>query len=259
MDLPANSFKRAIKAGRQQIGLWSSLSSHLTVEIIAGSGYDWLLLDTEHSPNEIPMVHSQLQAATGGTAHPVVRPPWNDTVMIKRFLDIGTQTLLIPYVQTEEEARNAVAATRYPPKGVRGFASSSRATRFGRVKEYFKRYEEELCVLVQVETRQSLDNREAIASVDGVDGGFIGPGDLSAGLGHLNDQAHPEVVSAIGDAIKRIKACGKAPGILTPSEADARNWLECGALFVAVGADVVILARGAEALAAKFKTQTGNS
>ena len=133
MDLPANSFKRAIKAGRQQIGLWSSLSSHLTVEIIAGSGYDWLLLDTEHSPNEIPMVHSQLQAATGGTAHPVVRPPWNDTVMIKRFLDIGTQTLLIPYVQTEEEARNAVAATRYPPKGVRGFASSSRATRFGRV------------------------------------------------------------------------------------------------------------------------------
>ena len=156
MDLPTNSFKRAIKAGRQQIGLWSSLSSHVTVEIIAGSGYDWQLLDTEHSPNEIPMVHSQLQASTGGTAHPVVRPPWNDTVMIKRFLDIGTQTLLIPYVQTEEEAQNAVAATRYPPKGVRGFAGSSRAMRFGRVKEYFKRYEEELCVLVQVETRQSL-------------------------------------------------------------------------------------------------------
>jgi len=253
MELPANTFKRAIKSGRQQIGLWSSLSSHLTVEVIAGSGYDWLLLDTEHSPNEIPMVHSQLQAMTGGTAHPIVRPPWNDTVMIKRFLDIGTQTLLIPYVQTDEEALKAVAATRYPPKGVRGFASSSRATRFGRVKEYFKRYEEELCVLVQVETRQSLDNLEAIANVEGVDGVFIGPGDLSAGLGHLNDQAHPEVQSAIVDAIKRIKACGKAPGILTPDEKLARKYIDAGTLFTAVGSDLGILARGSEALVARFR------
>jgi 4-hydroxy-2-oxoheptanedioate aldolase len=254
MDLPANPFKRAIKAGRQQIGLWSSLSSHLTVEILAGSGYDWLLLDTEHSPNELPMVHSQLQAATGGTAHPIVRPPWNDMVMIKRFLDIGTQTLLIPYVQTEEEALQAVASTRYPPKGVRGFASASRASRFGRVKEYFNRYEEELCVLVQVETRLSLDNLEAIANVDGVDGVFIGPGDLSAGLGHLNDAAHPEVQSAIADAIKRIKACGKAPGILTPDEKQARRYIELGTVFTAVGSDLGLLARGSEALLARFKS-----
>jgi 4-hydroxy-2-oxoheptanedioate aldolase len=254
MDLPPNPFKHAIKAGRQQIGLWSSLSSHVTVEILAGSGYDWLLIDTEHSPNELPMVHSQLQAATGGTAHPIVRPPWNDTVLIKRFLDIGTQTLLIPYVQTEVEAQKAVAATRYPPRGVRGFASSSRATRFGRVKEYFKRYEEELCVLVQVETRLSLDNLEAIANVEGVDGVFIGPGDLSAGLGHLNDQAHPEVQSAIADAIKRIRACGKAPGILTPDEKLAKRYIELGTLFTAVGSDVGILARGSEALCARFKS-----
>ncbi len=254
MDLPANPFKRAIKAGRQQIGLWSSLSSHLTVEILAGSGYDWLLLDTEHSPNELPMVHSQLQAATGGTAHPIVRPPWNDMVMIKRFLDIGTQTLLIPYVQTEDEARQAVASTRYPPKGVRGFASASRASRFGRVKEYFKRYEEELCVLVQVETRLSLDNLEAIASVEGVDGVFIGPGDLSAGLGHLNDAAHPEVQSAIADAIKRIKACGKAAGILTPDEKQARRYIELGTVFTAVGSDLGLLARGSEALLQRFKS-----
>ena len=254
MDLPPNPFKRAVKAGRQQIGLWSSLSSHVTVEILAGSGYDWLLLDTEHSPNELPMVHSQLQAATGGTAHPIVRPPWNDTVMIKRLLDIGTQTLLIPYVQTAEEAQKAVAATRYPPKGVRGFASSSRASRFGRVKEYFKRYEEELCVLVQVETRLSLDNLEAIANVDGVDGVFIGPGDLSAGLGHLNDQAHSEVQSAIADAIKRIKACGKAPGILTPDEKQARRYIELGTIFTAVGSDLGILARGSEALLQRFKS-----
>jgi len=254
MELPANPFKHAIKSGRQQIGLWSSLSSNLTVEILAGSGYDWLLLDTEHSPNELPMVHSQLQAATGGTAHPIVRPPWNDTVMIKRFLDIGKQTLLIPYVQTEEEAQKAVAATRYPPKGVRGFASASRASRFGRVKDYFKRYEEELCVLVQVETRLSLDNLEAIAKVEGVDGVFIGPGDLSAGLGHLNDAAHPEVQSAIADAIKRIKACGKAAGILTPDEKQARRYIELGTVFTAVGSDLGLLARGSEALLARFKS-----
>jgi 4-hydroxy-2-oxoheptanedioate aldolase len=254
MDIPANPFKRAIKAGRQQIGLWSSLSSHLTVEIVAGSGYDWLLLDTEHSPNELPMVHSQLQAATGGTAHPIVRPPWNDMVVIKRYLDIGTQTLLIPYVQTEEEAQNAVAYTRYPPKGVRGFASTSRASRFGRVKDYFTRYEEELCVLVQIETQKGLDNLEAITNVPGVDGVFIGPGDLSAGLGHLNDQAHPEVQTAIADAIKRIKACGKAPGILTPDEKQARRYIELGTLFTAVGSDLGILARGSEALVAKFRS-----
>jgi 4-hydroxy-2-oxoheptanedioate aldolase len=254
MDIPANPFKRAIKAGRQQIGLWSSLSSHITVEVLAGSGFDWLLLDCEHAPNELPMVHSQLQAAAGGTAHPIVRPPWNDMVMIKRFLDIGTQTLLIPYVQTEEEAENAVAYTRYPPKGVRGYASASRASRFGRVKDYFARYEEELCVLVQVETRRGLDNLEAIANVDGVDGVFIGPGDLSAGLGHLNDAAHPEVQDAIADAIRRIRACGKAPGILTPDERQARRYIELGTLFTAVGADLGILARGSEALAAKFRS-----
>ncbi|MEO8302797.1 MAG: HpcH/HpaI aldolase/citrate lyase family protein [Betaproteobacteria bacterium] len=254
MDIPANPFKRAIKAGRQQIGLWSSLSSHLTVEIVAGSGFDWVLLDMEHSPNEIPMVHGQLQAAVGGTAHPIVRPPWNDMVTIKRLLDIGTQTLLIPYVQTREEAENAVAYTRYPPKGVRGFASASRASRFGRVKDYFTRYEDELCVLVQIETQKGLDNLEAIANVEGIDGVFIGPGDLSAGLGHLNDAAHPDVQSAIADAIKRITACRKAPGILTPDEKQARRYIELGTLFTAVGADLGILARGSEALAAKFKS-----
>jgi len=254
MDIPANPFKRAIKAGRQQIGLWSSLSSHLTVEVIASSGFDWLLIDMEHSPNELPMVHSQLQAAVGGTAHPIVRPPWNDMVTIKRLLDIGTQTLLIPYVQTQAEAEQAVAFTRYPPRGVRGVAGITRATRFGRVKDYFTRYEEELCVLVQIETRQGLENLEAIANVDGVDGVFIGPADLSAGLGHLNDSGHPEVQSAIADAIKRIKACGKAPGILTPDEKLARRYIELGTLFTAVGADLGILARGSEQLAARFKS-----
>ena len=148
MEIPVNKFKRAIKEGKLQIGLWSSLSSHLTVEVIASSGFDWLLLDTEHSPNELPMVHTQLQAMTGGTAHPVVRPAWNEPVAIKRFLDIGVQSFLIPYVQTESEARQAIAATRYPPRGMRGFASASRASGFGRIQDYYTRCEEQICVLV---------------------------------------------------------------------------------------------------------------
>jgi 4-hydroxy-2-oxoheptanedioate aldolase len=254
MDLPVNHFKRAIKAGQLQVGLWCSFASHLAVEVVAGSGFDWLLLDTEHAPNELPMVLCQLQAAAaGGTAHPIVRPAWNDTVMIKRFLDAGVQSFLIPYVQTEEEARRAVAATRYPPKGVRGFASAARSSRFGRIKDYYSRCEEELAVLVQIETRQGLENLEAIARVDGVDGVFIGPGDLSAGLGYLGRPGHPEVQRAIEDAIGRIKACGKAPGILTGDEALAHRYIELGCLFTAVGADLSLLVRASEELAARFK------
>jgi 4-hydroxy-2-oxoheptanedioate aldolase len=253
MELPVNSFKRGIQAGQVQIGLWSSLSSHASVEVIAGSGFDWLLLDTEHSPNELPMVHSQLQAAVGGTAHPVVRVPWNDPVVIKRFLDIGTQSFLIPYVQDAAEAKAAVAATRYPPKGVRGVATASRASRFGRIKDYFACAEEEMCVVVQLESRAALTNLEAIAAVDGVDGLFIGPSDLSADLGHLGNPGHPEVQSAIEDAIGRIRACGKAAGFLTGDERLARRYLELGCLIAAVGADVAILARGSEQLAARFR------
>ena len=200
------------------------------------------------------MVYSQLQAAAGGTAHPVVRPRWNDTVVIKRLLDAGVQTFLIPYVQTEEEARQAVAATRYPPRGVRGFASASRASRFGRIKDYHIRAEEELCVLVQIETRLGLENLEAIAAVEGVDGVFIGPGDLSAELGYLGNPGHPDVQAAIEDAIRRIRACGNAPGILTGDERLARRYIELGCLFTAVGSDVGILARATEQLAARFKS-----
>lgn len=253
MDLPTNTFKAAIKAGRQQIGLWSSLASHLTVEVLAGAGFDWLLLDTEHAPNALPMVLQQLQAARGGTAHPIVRPAWNDPVLIKGFLDAGTQTFLIPYVQDEAEARQAVAATRYPPRGVRGFASASRASGYGRVRGYHSRCEEEICVLVQIETRHALGNLEAIAAVDGVDGIFIGPGDLSADMGFLGQPGHPEVVAAIDDAIRRIKACNVAPGILTGDDALARHFIAQGCLFTAVGADVAILVRETERLAARFK------
>jgi len=254
MDLPRNAFKHALRAGRAQIGLWSSLSSNYSVEVIAGAGFDWLLLDTEHSPNDLESLLTQLQAAAPYPSHPVVRVPWNDMVAIKRVLDVGAQSLLVPYVSTAAEAAAAVSFVRYPPAGVRGVAGTTRASRFGRVKDYAQRAHEEICLLVQVETQQALDNLEAICAVDGIDGVFIGPADLHASLGHAGEIAHPKVKPLIDGAIRRIRKCGKAPGILTANEADARHWLDCGALFVAVGADVGILARGADSLAAKFKS-----
>jgi 4-hydroxy-2-oxoheptanedioate aldolase len=253
MDLPVNHFKRAILAGRPQIGLWCSFPTPYTVEVLSRTGFGWLLLDMEHSPNDMGSLHLQLLATAGGTATPVVRPPWNDMVMIKRCLDVGAQTLLLPYVQTAEEAANAVAYTRFPPEGLRGVASSTRAAGFGKIKDYLNIAHREICVLVQVETKKSLDNLEAICDVEGVDGVFIGPNDLAAGLGHRGDIPHPEVQSAIADAIKRIRARGKAPGILV-GEADGRRMLDLGALFVAVGADAGVLRMSAEALAHKFKS-----
>src|SRR5438067_2378701 len=253
MDLPRNAFKHGLRAGKAQIGLWSSLSSSYTVEVIAGAGFDWLLLDMEHSPNDLESLLGQLQAAAPYATHPVVRVPWNDMVAIKRVLDVGAQSLLVPYVSNADEARAAVSFTRYPPQGVRGVAGTTRATRFGRIKDYARRAHEELCVLVQVETEAALARIETICTIEGIDGVFIGPADLHASLGHACEIANPRVKPLIDDAIRRIRRAGKAPGILTPNEADARHGLECGALFVAVGADVGILARGAEAIAAKFK------
>src|SRR4051812_49591892 len=253
MDLPKNHFKSALKSARPQIGLWSSLSSSYTVEVIAGAGFDWILLDSEHSPADLENLLGQLQAAAPYTSHPVVRVPWNDMVTMKRILDVGAQSLLIPYVSTAEEARAAVAHTRYPPAGVRGVAGTTRATRFGRVKDYARRAHDELCLLVQVETQAALDNIEAICAIEGVDGVFVGPADLHASFGYTGEIANPKVKPVIDEAIRRIRKAEKAPGILTASEPDARQWLDCGALFVAVGAAVGILARGAEALAQKFK------
>ena len=252
MEMPKNRFKAALKSGQAQIGLWSSLSSSYTVEVIAGAGFDWILLDTEHSPADIENLLTQLQAAAPYPTHAVVRVPWNDMVTIKRTLDIGAQSLLIPYVSTAEEARAAVSYTRYPPAGVRGVAGTTRATRFGRVKDYAKNAHEEICVLVQVETQAALDNIEAICAVDGVDGVFIGPNDLAADLGFLGNWQHPEVWKVMEDAVKRIRNTGKAPGILV-GEADGQRCIDMGFLFVAVGSDLVMLARGADALAAKFK------
>lgn len=253
MELNRNAFKHALAQGRLQIGLWSSLCSNIAAEIVSDSGFDWILLDTEHSPNEIPGLLSQLQAVSLGTATPIVRAAWNDAVLFKRILDIGAQSLLVPFVQNPDEAQRAVAATRYPPAGIRGTATSARASRYGRVTDYLKKANAEICLLVQVETRDALDQIEAIAKVDGIDGVFIGPSDLAASLGHIGDQQHPVVQAAIQDAAKRLIAVGKPAGILTPNEDEARRYISWGYTFVAVGADVGLLTRGADALAKKFK------
>lgn len=255
MELQRNAFKHALAQGKLQIGLWSSLCSAIGAEVIGDSGFDWILLDTEHSPNEIPGLLAQLQAiGRGGTATPIVRPAWNDMVLAKRCLDIGAQTLLFPYVQNAEEAHRAVASTRYPPEGVRGVAVASRASRYGRTPSYLTKANSEICVLVQVETRTALNELEAIAKVEGVDGIFIGPSDLAASLGHLGNPQHPEVQKAMQDAATRLKALGKPAGILTGNEEEVRRYIDWGYLFVAVGADVGLLARHADALAKKFKT-----
>lgn len=252
-DMPRNAFKHALAAGKLQIGLWSSLCSNIAAEVISDSGFDWILLDTEHSPNEIPDLLSQLQAVQAGTATPIIRPAWNDAVLAKRALDIGAQTLLFPYVQNVEEAKRAVASTRYPPQGVRGVSVAARASRYGRVPGYLTKANDEICVLVQVETRIALKELEAIAKVDGIDGVFIGPSDLAASFGHLGNPQHAEVQKAMEDAVKRLKALGKPAGILTGNEEEARRYIDWGYLFVAVGADIGLLARNADALAKKFK------
>ncbi len=259
MPVLPNHFKRALAAGVPQIGLWSTLPDPYVSEIVAGAGFDWVLLDTEHTPTDVPHMLHQLRAVSAAIpaditrrTSAVVRPDWNDAVLIKRYLDIGAQSLLLPFVQNADEAQAAVRATRYAPVGVRGMGGSMRASNFGRIREYVKDAQDELCVLVQVETREALDNLDAILAVQGIDGVFIGPADLSASLGHPGDPGHAEVKSAIDDAIRCIRASGKAPGILMLDESRARDCLDLGALFVAVAMDLQILARGVEAAASRF-------
>ncbi|MBH2870322.1 4-hydroxy-2-oxoheptanedioate aldolase [Serratia marcescens] len=249
-----NHFKRALQEKRPQIGLWLGLCSSYSAELLAGAGFDWLLIDGEHAPNNVQTVLGQLQAVAPYPSQPVVRPPWNDAVIIKQLLDVGAQTLLIPMIQNAEQARDAVRATRYPPHGVRGVGSAlARASRWNRVPDYLQQADEQMCVLVQIETREAVKNLDAILQVDGVDGVFIGPADLSADMGFAGNPPHPEVQRTIDDAIARIRAAGKAPGILMANKALAQRYLEAGALFVAVGVDTTLLARAAEALADEFK------
>jgi 4-hydroxy-2-oxoheptanedioate aldolase len=253
MELPRNAFKHAIVAGRRQIGFWLSLGSAAVAEVIAGAGYDWVMIDAEHGPNDLSTVIDQLRVLEGGPATPVVRPAWNDPVLIKRLLDAGAPTLLVPFVRNALEAAQAVAATRYPPRGIRGVATSQRASRWGQRTDYVQRYEQELCVIVQLETAASLVALEAIAAVPGVDALFIGPSDLAADMGHLGEPGHPEVQAAIADAVARCQRLRKPVGTFAPATDDARRYLDLGMTFVAVGADAGVLRRGAETLLASFR------
>ena len=248
-----NRFKEALLTCRRQVGLWSALCSHIAAEIIAGAGFDWIVVDGEHAPNDISSLLVQLQAMRGGTAEPVFRIPWNDSVVIKRVLDIGARSLIIPFIQSAEEARMAVAATRYPPLGVRGVSVMPRASDYGRVRKYHQSAHLDTCVLVQLESRVALKEIEAIAAVDGVDGIFIGPSDLAADFGYLGNPMHAEVQRAIEDAAERIRATGKSAGTLATDIDDVDRLFGLGFNFTAIGSDVGILARGAERLAARFR------
>jgi len=253
LDIGKNVFKNALAKRTRQIGLWCSLPGTTAAEIAAGGGYDWLLFDTEHSPADPITVLPQLQvAAAYPLASPVVRPASNDPVLIKRLLDCGAQSLLVPYVQNAEEAALAVSYSRYPPTGIRGVSGTTRASRYGRIDGYATRAAGEICVIVQVETREALTHIEQIASVDGVDGIFIGPADLAASLGFPGQPGHPDVVDAVEKSLARIIAANKPAGILTPDKEFARRCLHLGATFVAVGVDAAILTKGIDLLRDDF-------
>jgi len=257
MQLPINIFKQRLIRGEPQIGLWLGLADAYSGELAANAGFDWLLLDGEHAPNDLRGLLSQLQAIAPYASQAVVRPPFGDTALIKQLLDIGAQTLLVPMVDSAGQAEQLVRAMRYPPFGVRGVGSAlARASRWNSIPDYLYSADEQMCLLVQIENVEGLANLDAIAAVDGVDGVFIGPMDLSASMGHRGNPGHPDVQSAIEDAITRIKRVGKAVGILSADENLARRYLDLGCLFVAVGVDTTVLMRSLQALAGKFKTTT---
>jgi len=253
VDLPKNSFKQALAEMRPQIGLWSTLSTNIASEVLAHAGYDWIVIDMEHSPNEIPGVYTQLQSYDPSPTNAVIRLPWNDPVVVKRVLDIGAFSLLFPMIQTPEEAEKAVASTRYPPRGIRGVSLNQRGNRYGRIASYVNEFERELCITVQIETTAALGRVDDIAAVDGVDGIFFGPPDLSADMGYLGQPGHPEVKAALAEGLAKCRKAGKPAGILTAVEADSIHWLKEGYVFVAVGTDTAILARGADALLARIR------
>jgi 4-hydroxy-2-oxoheptanedioate aldolase len=253
MPAPANRFKAAITAGSPQIGLWLNTACAIPAEIAGRAGFDWLVIDGEHGPNDISTISAQLQALSGSSAEPVVRPPMGETWMIKQLLDLGARTLLVPMVDTPDQAKALVSAMRYPPNGVRGMgAMVARASGFGAIPDYVESAESELCLLVQIESVEAVKNIEAIAAIEGVDGLFIGPADLSADMGYRGRLDSPEVKTVIRDSIRRIVSTGKPAGILTFDEALNRECLDLGATFVAVGGDVTELAVALRRLAARY-------
>ncbi|RMF36686.1 MAG: hypothetical protein D6754_10985 [Alphaproteobacteria bacterium] len=253
MDLPVNQFKRRLAAGEEQLGFWTSLASPMVSEILGHSGIDWILIDCEHTPNELQDVFHHLRALKGCPASAIVRPSWNDMVEIKRLLDAGAQSLIVPYVNSAEQARAAVAATRYPPAGVRGVAGASRASNYGRIAGYLGAASDEIAVVVQIETRTAVEALDEIMAVAGIDGIFVGPSDLSASCGHIGNPDHPEVQAMIEAVPERARQAGVAAGILARSLDDARRCRALGYSFISVGSDQGLLMDGAAERIAALK------
>ena len=256
MPAPQNTFKQALKNGDRQIGCWCSFAEAVTTEIMGTAGFDWLVIDGEHAPNDIRSIRDQLMALAHSPSHPVVRVPIGETALIKMVLDAGAQTVLVPMVDSADQARELVRACRYPPEGVRGVgAGAARATAYGSVPDYIQTADEQICLLVQVENRAGMAALDDILRVEGVDGVFIGPADLSTDMGYQGNSAAPEVQATIADAMARIKAAGIAPGILGTTEEASQAYLDMGAQFLAVGIDVMLLTQASRALAAKWKAK----
>jgi 2-dehydro-3-deoxyglucarate aldolase len=249
-----NSFRRELRAGKTLIGCWASMANNISTEILGYAGFDWLLIDGEHAPNDIASFVGQLQALKDSPSAPVVRPPWAEPVILKRLLDIGFFNFLMPQIDTAEHARAAVAATRYPPRGRRGVGVQHRSIRYGYEPDYFARVDDEICVTVQIESPLAVENADAIAAVDDVDALFVGPSDLSASYGRLGQPGHPEVVRAIERVLAVAKAHGKPVGILSSAEADLRQYLAMGMTYVAVGSDVTLFRTASKALCDRFRS-----
>ena len=256
MSAPKNTFKQALANGERQIGCWLSSGEGVIAEIMGSCGFDWLVIDGEHGPNDIRSIRDQLMALEASPSHPVVRLPIGETWMVKQALDVGAQNILIPMVETADQAREMVRACQYPPHGTRGVgAAAARATMFGKVSDYIQTADQEICLLLQVENRAGIENLDEILAVEGVDGVFVGPADLSTDMGHQGNAAHPDVRAVTADALRRIKAAGKSPGILGVAEEATQAYFDMGAEFLAVGIDMVLLAQQARSLAAKWQAK----
>lgn len=258
-DMPRNRFKAGLESGKLQFGLWLGIPDTSVAEILAGAGFDWLVVDHEHGPYELRDVLANLQAMAPYNVAPIVRPVEGDAALLKKFCDIGAQSFIVPMVDTADQAAEIVAAVKYPPAGRRGLGTSmARAARWNTVPGYLEKANDEMCVVVQAETTTAMENLEAIANTDGVDGVFIGPSDLSASMGHLGNASHPDVVEAVSDGIRNIRAAGKYAGLLCLDESIVGHFIECGANFVGVGVDALLLGNSARSLAARYKSGNGD-
>lgn len=254
MKTPRNMFKQALNKGQQQYGFWLGLCNALSAELCGQLGYDWLLIDAEHAPNDLSSIHAQLMAIDNTPSQAVIRIVEGNTALIKQMLDLGAQTLLVPMVETAKQASQLVEAMYYPPKGVRGVGTAlARAARWNQVDQYLKEADAEMCLLIQVESVAALENLDEMLKVDGIDGVFVGPADLAASMGYLGNPAHPDVVCAVEEAIVKIRAAGKAAGILATNSTLAKRYEEKGVQFVALGVDTLALASTARDILSSHK------